>query len=76
MSQGKSGSNFLEGLLFGGLLGAAAALLLAPSTGDEARLKVHSKVKELGFEGMIDRLSEAFDEGKKEAHKVLAEEEK
>lgn len=76
MSQEKHGSNFLEGLLFGGLLGAAAAMLFAPSTGNETRERVQSKAKELGFDGMLDRLSEAFEEGKKEAQKVLEEGEK
>lgn len=35
---------FFEGFFLGGLIGAAAALLLAPETGDELRQQVRSEI--------------------------------
>ena len=66
-------SHFIEGLLFGGLLGAAAALLFAPATGDIAREKLKQKLKDLELDDVIDKFIEAFDEGKEEAHRVSEE---
>ena len=66
-------SHFIEGLLFGGLLGAAAALLFAPATGDAIREKLKQKFKDLELNEVIDKFIEAFDEGKEEANRVAGE---
>ena len=38
---------FFEGFFLGGLIGAAAALLLAPETGDELRQQVRSEINRI-----------------------------
>lgn len=48
--------DFLAGLLVGALVGAAAALLLAPQSGEETRTLIHDKGVELGHKA--DDLSE------------------
>ena len=40
----KTFTNFLAGFFLGGLLGAAVALLLTPSSGEELRTRVQSEV--------------------------------
>ena len=40
--------DFLAGLLVGALVGAAAALLLAPQSGEETRTLIHDKGVEIG----------------------------
>ena len=37
-------TNFLTGLLIGGLVGASVALLLAPRSGENLRLQIRSEV--------------------------------
>ena len=69
----KKGSNLLEGLLLGGLIGAALGMLFAPAAGDKARGELKNKLKELGLGGMVDRLSEAFEEGREEMDRVRRE---
>jgi len=63
--EGGSG-DFLAGFVFGGLLGAALALLFAPSTGEEMRSQIRDKsielrdrAGELGIEGLKAK-GEAF----------------
>lgn len=48
--------DFLAGLLVGALVGAAAALLMAPQSGEETRTLIHDKGVELGHKA--DDLSE------------------
>ncbi len=38
---------FFEGFFLGGLIGAAAALLLAPETGDQLRQQVRSEINRI-----------------------------
>ena len=47
--------DFLAGLLVGALVGAAAALLMAPQSGEETRTLIHDKGVELGHKA--DELS-------------------
>jgi len=42
------GGEFMAGFLVGALVGAAAALLLAPQSGEETRTLIREKVIELG----------------------------
>ena len=71
-------SHLMEGLLLGGLIGAAIGVLFAPFSGEQARSVLKEKLKEFDLDEMIGRFSEAFDEAKKEAGRVaedLTEEE-
>jgi gas vesicle protein len=54
--------SFLAGLLIGGLMGAAAALLLAPQSGEETRALIKEKSIELR-----DKASESADEARQRA---------
>lgn len=44
---GKSGGSFFSGLLVGGLIGAAAGLLLAPQSGEQTRATLRNKSVEV-----------------------------
>ena len=71
-------SHLMEGLLLGGLIGAAIGVLFAPFSGEQVRSVLKEKLKEFDLDEMIGRFSEAFDEAKKEAGRVaedLTEEE-
>jgi gas vesicle protein len=56
-------SHFLEGLVLGGLVGAALGIFFAPHTGDKTR-------KTLKKKQIVDRFTKAFESGKKEAKKL------
>jgi gas vesicle protein len=69
--------DFLAGLFVGALVGAAAALLLAPQSGEETRTLIHDKGIELGqradelsvearqrAEELQTKMQQAVDEGK------------
>lgn len=43
----KSGGGFFSGLIFGGLVGAAVGLLLAPGAGEETRLLLRERSQEM-----------------------------
>lgn len=58
MSDESRGAEFLAGLIIGGLIGAAVALLLAPQPGEETRAELREKGIELK-ERMIDLSEEA-----------------
>jgi gas vesicle protein len=71
-------SHLMEGLLLGGLIGAAIGVLFAPFSGEKARAVLKEKLKDFDLDEMIGRFSEAFDEAKNEAARVaedLSEEE-
>lgn len=74
MTEEKEQSNLLDGLILGGLIGAALGIVFAPSAGDETREKIKEKLEELGLDELLERFSEAFEAGKKEAERVLKEE--
>lgn len=71
-------SHLMEGLLIGGLIGAAVGMLFAPFSGDKSRAVIKEKLKDFDLDDMIGRFSAAFEEAKKEAGRVaedLTEEE-
>jgi gas vesicle protein len=61
---------FLAGVLVGGLMGAAAALMLAPQSGEETRTMIRERGIELksrlehAASDMKDRAEDALEEGK------------
>jgi gas vesicle protein len=59
------GADFLAGFVVGTLVGAAAALLLAPQSGEETRVLIREKGIELG-----QRADELSDEARKRAKEV------
>jgi gas vesicle protein len=59
---------FLAGILVGGLIGAAAALLLAPQSGEETRTMIKDKSIELK-----EKASETAEEALDKANKTLEE---
>ncbi|NQU17372.1 MAG: YtxH domain-containing protein [Candidatus Saganbacteria bacterium] len=69
MSENDDGNSFLSGLMIGGVLGAALGVALS---GDENRSKLWKKIEEFDFEKAFDKLSNAYDEGSKEA-KVITQ---
>lgn len=73
MSEEKSG--YFEGLMLGGILGAVAGVLLAPLAGEETRKKLKAKIEELDLEGIGNKLSQAFEEGRREMEKTIKEQE-
>lgn len=60
--------SFLSGLIIGGLVGAAAALLLAPQSGEETRTIIRDKSIELK-----DRAAETADEARARAEAAAAD---
>ncbi len=61
-------SAFLAGFIFGGLVGAALALLYAPQSGEETRTIIREKSIELK-----DKAIDTSDEARKRAEKSLEE---
>jgi gas vesicle protein len=68
MSDEGKGAEFLAGLLIGGLVGAAAALLLAPQPGDRTR----EELREKGIE-LKERVIELSEEARKVAEDLQTE---
>jgi len=68
MSDEGRGAEFLAGLIIGGLVGAAAALLLAPQPGEETR----AELREKGIE-LKDRMIELSEEARKRAEELQDE---
>jgi gas vesicle protein len=82
--QSGSASSFALGALIGGILGGAAALLLAPKTGEEMREEIADRYRKVSDEAvelmdavcehsieMIDRAKEIAEEAKEAAAKYL-----
>jgi gas vesicle protein len=65
MAEKTYGIDFLAGFLVGTLVGAAAALLLAPQSGEETRVLIREKGIELG-----QRADELSDEARRRAKEV------
>jgi gas vesicle protein len=63
-------SGLMEGLLIGGLIGAAVGVLFAPFSGERSRNLIKEKLKDLDLDDIVGRFSEAFEEAKQEAGKV------
>jgi gas vesicle protein len=70
MTHEEKGSRLMEGLLIGGLLGAALGVLFAPASGEKARELVKAKLKEFDLDDVISRFSSALDEAGLEAARV------
>ena len=71
MSEHKS--HLMEGLIFGGLVGLAAGLVFAPAAGEATRAKIKEILTDLDLDNVVNRISEAFNEGIKEAQSVSEE---
>ena len=57
MSTQSSGAEFFAGLVIGGLVGAALAILLAPQSGEETRAQIRDKsleFKDRAEEGVLE----------------------
>ncbi len=63
-------TNFLAGLLAGAVLGAGAALLLAPDSGKKTRRRLHRAAEDLR-ETASDRWDEIADEVRDRVEEVL-----
>jgi len=65
---------FAAGIAVGAILGAAAALLLAPASGEETRYRIANKVSGADDDDLWDQLAEELDraaaESEEEAHEV------
>ena len=68
MSDESKGAEFLAGLLIGGLVGAAAALLLAPQPGE----RIREELREKGIE-LKERVMELSEEARKMAEELQTE---
>jgi gas vesicle protein len=68
MSDESNGFAFLSGVVLGGLVGAAVALLLAPQPGEETREQLREKSLELK-----DRMIELSEEARKKAEEFQSE---
>jgi gas vesicle protein len=62
MASDNDGSNFLTGLLLGGIIGAAIGLLFAPQPGEKTREQLKGRLDELTSMG-----KSAWEEGKEAA---------
>ena len=62
-----SGGEFFAGLILGGLVGAAVAILLAPQSGEETRAQIRDK----GLE-FKDRAEEGVLEARQQAQKQIS----
>ena len=64
----RNGSEFFAGLVIGGLIGAAAGVLLAPQSGEETRAQIRDTSLELK-----DRASETIGEAREKAEAIVAD---
>jgi gas vesicle protein len=68
MANGNDGSDFIKGLLFGGLFGAVIALLYAPKSGKEMRDEIKQRSLEL-----MDDAESGLEVAQKRAEAILAD---
>lgn len=73
-----SDSNFLKGLIIGGLIGAVAGLLLAPKSGRETRADICNKTDELmklareEYDKGLEKTTEVFEAARNAAVNSMA----
>jgi gas vesicle protein len=78
-SQGNEGASFFAGLVIGGLIGAALALLLAPQSGEETRAQIRDRsleYKDRAEEGLFEARQRATEVGHRAQVQVAALQEK
>lgn len=68
MADDNGGSEFFAGLMIGGLVGAAIALVMAPQSGEETRAQIRDKSVELK-----DRANETLAEAREKAEAITAD---
>ncbi len=61
-------TNFIFGVIIGAFVGAATAILLAPSSGDDLRIEMRDR-----FKSLWDELQDAAQERRTEMESQLAE---
>lgn len=76
MAKPEKESRFMDGMLMGGLLGAALGVLFAPAAGENVRARLKQQLKNMDLDKIVARFGEAFEEGKKVAKKAVSEMEK
>ena len=54
----ENGSHFMEGMIFGGLIGFGLGILFAPHAGDKTRELIREKLKELEMDEVVDKAVE------------------
>ena len=62
----------LSGLVLGGLIGAGAALLFAPHSGEETRAEIRNKTVELR-DHTVDTVKEKFSQAKSKASQITSD---
>ncbi len=68
MSNGNDGSDFIKGVIFGGLVGGVIALLYAPKSGKEMRDEIKQRSLEL-----MDEAESGLEFAQKRAEEILAD---
>lgn len=63
-------SPFLNGLMIGGILGAAFGVLASPILGEDLKKKLKGRLEEFDIEKSLDKLSKAIEAGTGEAKQV------
>lgn len=79
MANNNEGAAFFAGLVIGGLVGAALALLLAPQSGEETRAQIRDRgleYKDWAEEGYLEARQRAVEMGHRAQEQVSALQEK
>lgn len=66
-------SDALVGFLFGAVVGAGLALMMAPATGEETRRKIAETARRLGHDaqGKVDAVKDRFRRGAEEVREAV-----
>ena len=79
MARNSSGAEFFAGLIIGGLVGAALAILMAPQSGEETRAQLREKsydLKNTAGESMADTRARAdaiIADARERAEQIIAD---
>jgi len=68
-------SNFFQGLLIGGILGAVFGIIFSTDQGRQFGSNIKDKLKEMDIDQMVDRVKIAFEAGRKEMEAIKKEDE-